>query len=284
MIRFFAVAPLATALLLAVVAPAQAQFNLNINKLLDSAKSLRSATREIDQKEEIAIGNDLAARLLGAAPLASDARLQRYVNHVGRWVASQTGRADLPWRFGVLEAPQLNAFAVPGGTIFITRGLLLSMKSEAELAGVLAHEIVHVLQKHHLKAIQKSAQTSLAGDALNYALKDARSTEARDKLISLGTEVYSRGLDKSDEFEADRLGVMLAARAGYDSYGLPAVLQTLQAMNAQDSGVALMFKTHPAPGERLSALGEKMQQTLDAYAAQPQLVERFAAEARSGPR
>jgi len=282
MTRMLAIAALAAAaaLLAALPMPAQAQFNLNINKLLDSAKNVRSATREIDQKEEIAIGNDLAARLLGAAPLAADPRLQRYVNHVGRWVASQTGRDDLPWRFGVLEAPQLNAFAVPGGTVFITRGLLMSMNSEAELAGVLAHEIVHVLQKHHLKAIQKGAQTSLAGDALNHALKDASSSQARDKLISLGTEVYSRGLDKSDELEADRLGVMLAARAGYDSYGLPAVLQMLQAMNAQDSGVALMFKTHPAPGERLSALGEKMQPTLDAYAEQPQLVERFAAETR----
>jgi len=275
---------LSAALLVAASLPAQAQFNLDINKLFDSAKNLRNATREIDQKEEISIGNDVAARLLGAAPLAADARLQRYVNNVGRWVASQTERADLPWRFGVLEAPQLNAFAVPGGTIFITRGLLASLKSEAELAGVLAHEMVHVLQKHHLKAIQKSAQTSLAGDALTLALKDARSTQARDKLISLGSEVYSRGLDKSDEFEADRLGVMLAARAGYDSYGLPAVLQTLQAMNAQDSGLALMFKTHPAPGERLSTLGERMQPTLDAYAAQPQLVERFAAEVKSLPR
>ena len=87
--------------------------------------------------------------------------------------------------------------------------------------------------------------------------------------------MYGRGLDKGDEFEADRLGVVLAARAGYDAYGLPSVLQTLQAMNAQDSALALMFKTHPAPGERLDALSEKMQPTLDAYSAQPQLAERF---------
>ena len=99
-----------------------------------------------------------------------------------------------------------------------------------------------------------------------------------DKLISFGKEMYGRGLDKCDEFEADRLGVVIAARAGYDSYGLPSVLQTLQAMNAQDSGLALMFKTHPAPGERLDALGEKMQPTLDAYSGQPQLAERFRAE------
>ena len=268
-------------LLLFATSAALAQFNFNINKIIDSAKNLRNATHEISEPEEISIGNDLASRLLGAAPLAADARLQSYVNHVGRWVAAQTARPGLPWRFGVLEAPQLNAFAVPGGTIFVTRGLVERMKNEAELAGVLAHEIVHVQQKHHLKAIQKGAQTSLAGDALGYALKDGRSSAAREKLLSLGTELYSRGLDKDDEFEADRIGIVLAARAGYDSYGLPAVLQTLQAMNAQDSGLALMFKTHPAPGERLGALGEKMQPVLDAYAAQPQLVERFAAEVRA---
>jgi predicted Zn-dependent protease len=109
---------------------------------------------------------------------------------------------------------------------------------------------------------------------MSAALRD-RAGPARDKLIAFGTEMYSRGLDKSDEFEADRLGVVIAARAGYDAYGLPSVLQTLQAMNAQDSALALMFKTHPAPGERLDTLGEKMQPLLDAYAGQAQLAERF---------
>jgi predicted Zn-dependent protease len=268
------------ALLGLVAAPAQAQFKLDINRLVDTVKNVAKATGEIGEPEEIALGRDMAARLLGAARLAPDERLQRYVNRVGRWLASQTERPDLPWQFGVLDAPQLNAFAVPGGTIFVTRGLVQRTRTEAELAGVLAHEIAHVLRKHHLKAIQKGAQTELAGEALSHALKGSR-PEARDKLIGLGTEMYTRGLDKSDEFEADRLGVVIAARAGYDSYGLPSVLQTLQAMNAQDSALALMFKTHPAPVERLSALAEKMQPTLDAYASQPQLAERFAAEART---
>jgi predicted Zn-dependent protease len=179
----------------------------------------------------------------------------------------------------VLDAPEVNAFAVPGGTVFVTKGLVQHMQSEAQLAGVLAHEISHVLRKHHLKAIQKGAQTSLAGEALQQALKD-QSGLAREKLITLGSELYTRGLDKSDEFEADRLGVVIAARGGYDSYGLPAVLQALQAMNAQDSALALMFKTHPAPGERLTALGDTMQKTLDAYASQPQLADRFLAQLR----
>jgi predicted Zn-dependent protease len=263
-------------LALAVALPAHAQFNLNLNRIIDSVKNVSKATQEFDQKQEIEIGQDMAARLLGAAPLVDSPRLQRYVNNVGRWLASQTERPDLPWQFGVLDAPQLNAFAVPGGTIFVTRGLVQSMKSEAELAGVLAHEIVHVVKKHHLKAIQKNAQSALAGDALSLALDRSRgSSENRDKLISFGTEMYSRGLDKSDELDADRLGVVIAARGGYDAYGLPAVLQTLQAMNPEDSSLALMFKTHPAPGERLDALGEKMQPTLDAHAGQAQLAERF---------
>jgi predicted Zn-dependent protease len=265
-------------------ASAQAQFNLrnlDINKVLDTAKNVVKATGEIGETEEIELGRDVAAQLLGAAPLMANEGVQRYVNHVGRWLASQTERGDLPWRFGVLEAPQLNAFATPGGNVFITRGLLERMKSEAELAGVLAHEIAHVLRRHHLKAIQKGAQTALAGEALNQALARRDGNDPnRAKLISLGSEVFTRGLDKSDELEADRLGVAIAARGGYDAYGLPSVLQTLQAMNPQDSGLALMFKTHPAPGERLDAL-EKVQALLDAYAAQPQLAERFAATARA---
>jgi len=263
--------------ILCCAASAQAQFNLdrlNINKILDTTKNVVKATTDIAEPEEIQIGKDVAARLLGAAPLAKDDNLQRYVNRVGRWLALQTERPDLPWQFGVMEAPQLNAFAVPGGTIFVTRGLVERMKSEAELAGVLAHEISHVLRKHHLKAIQKGAQTALAGEALNQALRN-QNAQAREKLVAFGSEMYTRGLDKGDELEADRYGVVIAARAGYDAYGLPAVLQTLQAMNAQDSALALMFKTHPAPGERLAALDETMQKTLDAYASQPQLADRF---------
>src|SRR6202795_214182 len=83
-------------------------------------------------------------RMVDSVKNVGKARMQRYVNNVGRWIASQSERPDLPWQFGVLDAPQLNAFAVPGGTIFITRGLVQRMRSEAELAGVLAHEIAHV--------------------------------------------------------------------------------------------------------------------------------------------
>lgn len=261
--------------LLALLAslPAQAQFNLN--RLIDAAKSMGQATTGIDERQEIEIGRDIASTLLGARPLVANEAMQRYVNNVGRWLASQTERPDLPWQFGVLDAPQLNAFATPGGNVFITLGLLQRMRTEAELAGVLAHEIAHVLKKHHLNAIQKNAQAGLAANVLSMALND-RNSAVRDKIINFGKEMYARGLDKADELEADQLGVVIAARAGYDAYGLPTVLQMMQAMNPEDSGLTLMFKTHPPIGERLDSL-EKIQPVLDSYGNQPQLPERFTA-------
>src|SRR5450830_1224810 len=165
--------------------------------------------------------------------------------------------------------------AAPGGYVFITKGLLLRLRSEAELAGVLSHEISHVLKKHHLMAIQKGAQTGLLADVASMAVEGNENSELAQKAIGAGTELYSRGLDKDDEFEADRMGVVIAARAGYDPYGLPAVLQTLESMNADDSNLALMFKTHPAPQKRLELLDAAMTGTLEKYATQVEGEERF---------
>lgn len=262
-------------LLLALSMPFQARaFQLDIGKIKDLVTHA-SQLREVDEKQEVQIGSGVASNLLGAAPLMPDAHVQKYVNQVGRWVAQQSERPNLDWHFGVLESDDVNAFATPGGYVFITKGLLLNMKSEAELAGVLAHEIGHVLKKHHLKAIQKNAQVGLLADALSIATQNSKNTEALNRIAGVGTELFARGLDKEDEFEADRIGVVLAARAGYDPYGLPLVLQALANINPQDSALALMFKTHPAPTARLEALDKTMPVNLDKYATQPQLATRF---------
>ena len=226
--------------------------------------------------EERAIGRQWAETLLGAAPLWSNDKAQRYVNEVGLWLALHSERPNLAWRFGVLDSPNVNAFATPGGYVFVTRGLLARMRSEAELAGVLAHEIAHVVEKHHLDAVRKAQGMSLGGKLLKqFAIKDKGNEQVNERLLGGVKEVLNRGLDKGDEYEADRMGVVIAARAGYDPYGLPGVLQTLHAMSAQDSTLALMFATHPAPEARLEALDKAMGSTLDAYAAQPQLQARF---------
>lgn len=224
---------------------------------------------EINETQEIEIGSGIASTLLGAAPLVKDKAVQEYVNKVGLWLALQTERPNLPWHFGVLDSPTVNAFAAPGGYVFITSGLLQRMHSEDELAGVLAHEISHVLRKHHLLAIQKSAKRGLMKDALGMVASNQGGLkgQALDKVLNAGIELYARGLDKADEFEADRMGVVIAARAGYDPYGLPAVLQTLDGISAKDSSLALMFKTHPTPAARLLALDQTMGTRMDAFGA-----------------
>jgi len=260
--------------LLPLGVPIQAQaFQLDIGKVKDLVTHA-GQLRDVSEKEEVEIGSGISSNLLGAAPLVPDANVQKYVNLIGSWVAQQSERSNLEWHFGVLDTNDVNAFATPGGYVFITKGLLLKMQTEAELAGVLGHEIGHVLKKHHLKAIEKNAQVGLFADAPSIAAQSGKNTAAFTKVVGIGTELYARGLDKEDEFEADRIGVVLAARAGYDPYGLPLVLQTLANLNPQDSSLALMFKTHPAPTARLEALGKEMT-VLDRYAAQPELATRF---------
>lgn len=261
---------------MALAAETSLAFQFDLDKIGSVIGNVQKSSQEIDEKEEIRLGEEMAANLLGAAPLMKDGNAQKYVNQVGRWLALQTERPGLPWHFGVLDTADVNAFAAPGGYVFITRGLLRQMHNEAQLAGVLAHEIAHVLQKHHLHAIQKSAQTGVLADVLSIAAQqEGRNSAALQKLVSAGTELYARGLDKDDEFEADRMGMVIAARAGYDPFALPMVLRTLEKVNPQDSSLALMFKTHPAPADRLRALDLAVQDRLDSYGGLPDLPGRY---------
>jgi predicted Zn-dependent protease len=227
---------------------------------------------EVPEADEIRIGRHIAGNLLGAAPLANDPALQSYVNRVGRWVASSSERPDLKWTFGVIESNDINAFAAPGGYVFLTRGLYQLLRDEAELAGVLGHEIGHVVRKHHLKVLQKSQAISAGSDLLKKQIGDKKIAKT---LIGSGAEILARGLDKDAEFEADRIGVVLAARAGYDAFGLPAVLQEIGAASGDSSGVALLFKTHPHPDERLARLGEAMGARFDGLKDVKNLSERL---------
>ena len=225
------------------------------------SKSPAFNLKKPSQAEEIQLGREITGNLLGAAPLVKDDALQQYVNQVGRWVATQSERPDLPWHFGVIESEDINAFAAPGGYVIITKGLYRKLSSEADLAGVLGHEIGHVIKKHHLKVIQKQQLLSLGASLLGERV--AKDNNTVQKLIGSGAEICARSLDKDAEFEADRIGVVLAGRAGYDPYGLPAVLAEIGHTGKDDGSVALLFKTHPHPDERLARLGEATGNRLD---------------------
>jgi predicted Zn-dependent protease len=257
---------LATALALLLAAPAAAQF-LNFDSMVKGAESLKNGAdsmRTIGEPEEVQIGPQLAATLLGAAPLVPDPALQAYVNKVGFWLAIQSERPALQWKFGVIASNDVNAFATPGGYVLITKGLYDRLRNESELAGVLAHEISHVVRKHQLKALQSALGTAAMQDIAGAAgsMSGNRALSSASQVIKGGKDLFLRGLDKEDEYEADRMGAVIAARGGYSPYGLVGVLQTLSA-SPTDGAFALLFKTHPTPVSRLERLGAAMGSQLD---------------------
>ena len=226
-----------------------------------SRLSAAVAPKTMSPEAERNLGRTSAALLLGAAPLVRNDALQAYVNRVGRWVAAQTGRNDIEWSFGVIDTPNVNAFATPSGYILITRGLLARLKTEAELAGVLGHEIAHVTERHYVKAAQKKEQAgALAGIATD--LTAQQGSMLGKAAINLTRGLYTSGLDKDDEYDADRVGITYASRAGYQPYGLPQVLQ-MYAASSGEPGFDLFFSTHPSPQDRL----DRLTRLMDSFAA-----------------
>ncbi len=232
----------------------------------DLLQMLAQSFEQMPEAQEIETGRSLAAVLLGSKRAHPDAALQRYVNNLGRWISLQSGRPHLPWTFVVLDDEGFNAFAAPGGYVFVTLGLVRQAKGEAELAGVLAHEIVHVVQKHHLKALNKQARANLTGSLIAQQLtKKTGSTELSAQLTGFGKTLYTKGLDRDDEFEADRKGVELAARAGLDPYGLASLLHGLAGVRPDSPQFMLALSTHPATSQRLDQLSQAMGNQLDTF-------------------
>jgi predicted Zn-dependent protease len=244
--------------------------------LLTNWDTIETALRGVTEDKEIEMGRGLASLILGASPLVDYPDLQQYVNNVGGWIASKTDRSRLPWYFGVIEGNEINALAAPGGYIFVTKGLFLNMQDEAELAGVLSHEIVHVLQKHHMKEIQRQSWMDLGKIALEKANSfSIPNSPLFNALMSAGKNLYQSGLSQGDEYESDQRGVQVAAEAGYTPDGLPDVLKTLLRLNPDDNRITFMFKTHPPFAKRLTRLDKEIADKLSRYRSQPRPNEYF---------
>lgn len=227
---------------------------------------LSRSVDSIDEPREVQIGRQLAAVLLGSKPLHPDMALQRYVNQLGRWISLQSERPNLPWTFVVLDDAGYNAFAAPGGYVFVTKGLIDRCADEAELAGILAHEIIHVTAKHHLHAMRKTAQSGLLTQLVASQIKtNAVGNIVASQFLALGRNLYARGLDQTDEYDADRSGVALATRAGFDPYGLVAVLQQLRTATPDNPMFTLALATHPPAQTRLDQLELSMGKNLDGF-------------------
>jgi len=203
----------------------------------------------VSDADEQALGREIAGRLLAAYPLVENRLLQQYVNQVGRYLAAQGPRPQLNWTFGVIQNDDINAFAAPGGYLFVTRGLYRRLGNEAELAGVLSHEMVHVTERHYVKLLQQQRALALGQEFLLGKVQSA----TVQQLAGSGVELYARSLDKDAEFACDRLGIQAAARAGYDPFAYLDLLDRLGAETHADQ-LALLYKTHPHPAARLNAL------------------------------
>lgn len=210
--------------------------------------TLVSGLLPIGYEEERSMGAALALQVLARYNGAFDQPgLTRYVNLVGRAVALTSDRPTIDYHFAILNHDSINAFATPGGYIFITKGLLKQIRNEAELAAVLGHEIGHISAKHILDIMQRNKQLSgitevgLAAAGRNPAVFKGLIDQAAKKLLD-------EGLDQSTELESDRLGAVFAARAGYDPNAYVTLLQRLRTLRGDDQA---FFKTHPNFSSRI---------------------------------
>ena len=219
----------------------------------------------LTDQQEAEVGFGMVQYFLGSQRLIEDPELQAYVNAVGMWVALQSERPALPWRFAVLDTDNPNAFAVPGGYVFITTGMLKMIRTESELAGVLGHEVSHVVRKHHLRWIymNKDLKTQMersevAMRKLNPSLsKQLREMGrlAQSQMEAMTTGSMKANLSKAEEMQADRDAVVLAWRAGYEAWGLVAVLQRFEALTrSRRTGGKNTLDAHPEPLERFKSL------------------------------
>jgi hypothetical protein len=228
-----------------------------VDSAADVAEAAQGKSETEQAAEEAALGPEIAGRILGAAPLWNDPAAQSRVNSIGRWMASQTSRPDLPWSFGVIDSQEINAFAAPGGYILMTRGLYELLADDDEVAAVIGHELSHVVQRDHYNVIQKqetqSALTNAASANVNVGGGVAGSM-AKAYVAKHGATVMLTSLDRNAEYRADDAAVIYLVRAGYDPLALYAVLQKMTALGNQSGNLAALYKTHPPLDARMDRL------------------------------
>jgi len=181
----------------------------------------------MSEQQEIQAGAQAHQEVLREYAALDNPALQAYVNAIGQKLAKQSHRPDLQWRFTVVDSPDVNAFALPGGYIYITRGLMAYLNSEAELAGVLGHEIGHVTARHGVR--QQSASTAAGlGVVLGSILVPGLDSQAATGMMQSVAQAWTAGYGRDHELESDRLGAQYLAKSGYDPQAMIAVIGVLK--------------------------------------------------------
>jgi Zn-dependent protease with chaperone function len=239
-----------------MVSPAFADNGEQLGRIGGAIKKRAQQARElqVSDAEEQQLGAAVSQRMRARYGVVQDEAVHRYVALVGGVVAQASGKDDMPWHFIVLDTDAVNAFAAPGGFVHITRGALGLIQNEAELATVLAHEIIHVTEKHTIRGIQKSKSIQLGTD------ETLSGNAALLNRVADGVylDIIEKGFGRTEENESDEKGVVIANTVGYSPQGLVSFLTRLQERNKDAKEKRGLFASHPEMKERLDRLAEQI--------------------------
>jgi len=226
------------------------------------------------EQEEIDMGREADAEIVASVGLYDDAKVQEYVAGVGAALAADSERPNLPWSFQVLDDETVNAFALPGGWIYVTRGILTHLSSESELAAVLGHEIGHVTARHGVHELSKQLLVT-AGLGLAVLLDSKLETAAAVSALALNVLFLKFG--RNDERQADDLGLRYLVRSGYDPRPMPEVFAVLQGVEKIEGTGRLpnWLSTHPDPGARRERIEKEIGALNADFSGQPSRREAY---------
>lgn len=206
----------------------------------------------INQQQEVQLGQEYSAQIAQQLPLINDPVVVRYINLLGDSLAHVTSRANLDWHFYVVDSREVNAFAVPGGYVYVNRGLIERATRMDELAGVLGHEITHVVDRHSVKQMQQQQGANI-GLTLACVLTSVCNSQAAGTAINVGASALFAKFSRTDEAQADEGAVGVTVRSGISPEGIVTMFQTLlQERQTQPSAVNAWFATHPLEEARIA--------------------------------
>ncbi|MFL5488370.1 MAG: M48 family metallopeptidase [Gemmatimonadaceae bacterium] len=214
----------------------------------------------VSTQQEVQIGQDAAQQVNAQLPMVQDAVIQNYVNALGNRIARTTSRSDLKWEFRVVNANQVNAFALPGGFVYVNRGVLARASNMSEVGAVLAHEIEHVVRRHSVKQMEQ-AQGANVGVGILCALTGVCQSGLAQAAINIGGTAVFAKFSRTDEVQADEGGFNNLIRAGINPRGMLTLFQKLLAEEQQGSGAAASwFSDHPGTSDRLADVQRMLNQ------------------------
>ena len=214
----------------------------------------------ISQQQEVQMGQEYAQQINAQLPIVQDPELNRYINVLGDSISRLTSRRDLDWHFFIVDSKEVNAFAVPGGFVYVNRGLIERADKMDEVAGVLAHEIGHVVRRHTVKQMEK-AQGANIGITLACVLTGVCNSQVAGAAIQIGGGALFARFSRQDEAEADQEGFNNVVRAGISPEGMVSMFRKLlEERKSRPAGVEAWFITHPLEEDRIAAIQARMNQ------------------------